>query len=119
MAPLYGFALQAVTFRWHRLLTAVMYVSFTAATLALLLQFTGRYMLSQSLYVFHVLHCASLVLLTVALAFEAIHERNTHARWMLIPIACLLTTAPLELAHRVPAHDGPARARELPSFPLV
>lgn len=99
VAPLYGFALQAVTFRWHRLLTAVMYVSFTAATLALLLQFTGRYMLSQSLYVFHVLHCASLVLLTVALAFEAIHERNTHARWMLIPIACLLTTAPLELAN--------------------
>ena len=99
VAPLYGFALQAITFRWHRLLTAVMYISFTAATLALLLQLTGIYMLSQSLYWFHVLHISSLTLLTVALVYEAIHERNRHARWMLIPIGCLFATALLELVN--------------------
>ena len=99
VAPLYGFALQAVRFRWHHLLTAIMYFSASAATLALLLQLMGWVMLSESLFFFQILHCLSLIILTAALGYEGIRGHNTRARWMLIPITVLLCSALLELVN--------------------
>ena len=97
IAPLYGFALNAVTFRWHRLLTAVFSLEVLLPALALLLQLAGLVMMMQSLFVFHVLHPAALALLVVALVYEAVHEKNERARWLLVPIAALLIAALLEV----------------------
>ena len=97
IAPLYGFALNAVTFRWQRLLTAVFYLEVLLPTAALVLQLAGLVMMMQSLFVFHVLHPAALVLLVVALVYEAVHEKNVRARWILVPVAALLLSAVLEV----------------------
>ena len=97
IAPLYGFALSAVTFRWQRLLTAVFYLEVLLPALALLLQLAGLVMMMQSLFVFHLLHPLALALLVVALVYEAVHEKNTRARWVLVPVAALLASAVLEI----------------------
>ena len=97
IAPLYGFALSAVTFRWHRLLTAVFYLEVLLPALALLLQLAGLVMMMQSLFVFHLLHPLALALLVVALVYEAVHEKNVRARWILVPVAALLASALLEV----------------------
>ena len=97
IAPLYGFALSAVTFRWQRLLTAVFYLEVLLPALALLLQLAGLVMMIQSLFVFHLLHPLALALLVVALVYEAVHEKNIRARWILVPVAALLASALLEV----------------------
>ena len=97
IAPLYGFALNAVPFRWHRVLTAVFYAEVLLPALALLLQLAGVVMMMQSLYLFHVLHPAALAFLVAALVYEAVHEKNIRARWVLVPVSALLLSALLEV----------------------
>lgn len=97
IAPLYGFALNAVSFRWRRLLTIVFYASAVLPAAAVLLQLAGLVMMMQSLFFFHVFHPAALLLLTASLVHEAVREDNRKAKWMLVPIAVLLVSAIVEV----------------------
>ena len=105
IAPLYGFALNAVPFRWRRLLTTVFYASAALPALALLLQLAGLVMMMQSLFFFHVFHPAALLLLTAALIHEAVREENRRARWMLVPVAVLLVSAVVEVLNYYAFHS--------------
>ena len=105
IAPLYGFALNAVPFRWRRLLTAVFYASAALPALALLLQLAGLVMMMQSLFFFHVFHPVALLLLTAALIHEAVREENRRARWMLVPGAVLLVSAVVEVLNYYAFHS--------------
>ena len=105
IAPLYGFALNAVPFRWRRLLTTVFYASAALPAFALLLQLSGLVMMMQSLFFFHVFHPAALLLLTAALIHEAVREENRRARWMLVPIAVLCVSAVVEVLNYYVFHS--------------
>ena len=97
IAPLYGFALSAVPFRWRRVLTVVFYIEVLLPALALFLQLASLIMMMQSMYLFHVLHPAALALLVTALVYESVHERNVRARWLLVPVSALFASAALEV----------------------
>lgn len=105
IAPLYGFALNAVPFRWRRLLTTVFYASAALPALALLLQLAGLVMMMQSLFFFHVFHPVALLLLTAALIHEAVREENRRARWLLVPGAVLLVSAVVEVLNYYAFHS--------------
>ncbi len=97
--PLIHLGIAVVDFKTPKPLYMLSAFMMTANIAALVLQLTGIYQLSSSMYVFHIITPLSLCILTIFTIFEAFRHKNIRAKRFIIPILILTVASLIEVAN--------------------
>lgn len=95
--PLLYFCKNAVGFKNPRPIIIVAEIITILDILACILQLSGTLAFSQSMYVFHIILPVTLCFLTAYIIYEFVHNQNTRAKRLMIPVGILAVASCAEI----------------------